>query len=426
MKEQIVYKKISELTLNPQNPRKNDNAVDKVALSIEKYGFRNPLVVDENGVVYCGNTRLKAAAKLKLKEVPCLVVKDLTEQQIREYALLDNKTNEIADWDYEMLKDELADLDLDDFELDWGFSDIDAPSVSYNKLADDFLFSPFSVLDGRKGDWMQRKRQWKALGIKSELGRDAECLQTNIGEKYGRKEMSGTSIFDPVLCELMYKWFNVEKGSIYDCFAGGSVRGIVADKLGYDYTGIELRKEQVDANIKNAKEIGVNPKWICDDSLNVDKYLEDETQDMIFSCPPYLDLEVYSNDERDLSNMEYDKFAEVYSQIIQKAVNKLKPDRFAVFVVGDVRDKNGFYRDFISLTKKCFINAGCLLYNDIIKIDPIGTAGIRARKTFESRKVVKVHQNILVFYKGNPKNIKLNYKDIKFADDGEFEVEEEL
>lgn len=121
MKEQIVYKKISELTLNPQNPRKNDNAVDKVALSIEKYGFRNPLVVDENGVVYCGNTRLKAAAKLKLKEVPCLVVKDLTEQQIREYALLDNKTNEIADWDYEMLKDELADLDLDDFELDWGF-----------------------------------------------------------------------------------------------------------------------------------------------------------------------------------------------------------------------------------------------------------------------------------------------------------------
>lgn len=121
MKEQIVYKKISELTLNPQNPRKNDNAVDKVALSIEKYGFRNPLVVDENGVVYCGNTRLKAAAKLKLKEVPCLVVKDLSEQQIREYALLDNKTNEIADWDYEMLKDELADLDLDDFELDWGF-----------------------------------------------------------------------------------------------------------------------------------------------------------------------------------------------------------------------------------------------------------------------------------------------------------------
>lgn len=118
-KEQIVYKKISELHLNEKNPRKNDNAVDAVAKSIEKYGFKNPIIIDSNGKIWCGNTRFKASKKLGLKEVPCIIADDLTEEQIREYALLDNKTNELADWDFDLLGEELAELDLSDFELDW-------------------------------------------------------------------------------------------------------------------------------------------------------------------------------------------------------------------------------------------------------------------------------------------------------------------
>lgn len=119
-KEQIVYIEVSKLKLNDKNPRKNDNAVDGVAKSIEKYGFKNPLIIDKNNVVFCGNTRLKASKKLGLKEVPCIVADDLTEEQIREYALLDNKLNEIAEWDYELLSEELSVLDLDEFELGWG------------------------------------------------------------------------------------------------------------------------------------------------------------------------------------------------------------------------------------------------------------------------------------------------------------------
>lgn len=423
-KEQIVYKKINELHLNERNPRKNDDAVDAVAKSIERYGFKNPLIVDSDGKIWCGNTRFKAARKLKLKEVPCIIADDLTEEQIREYALLDNKTNELADWDYELLGEELAELDLDEFELEWGINEnsyATNASQGKRKLSDEFMFTPFSVLDGRKGEWLERKRQWKELGIKSELGRDATCLETGIGEKYGRREMSGTSIFDPVLCELMYKWFCPNGGKIYDCFAGGSVRGVVAEKLGCDYTGIELRREQVDANIANASEIGVSPVWHCDDSLNVDNYLQDESVDMVFSCPPYFDLEVYSDDKRDLSNMAYNDFCRAYYDIIKKSISKLKPNRFAVFVVGDVRDKKGFYKDFISLTKKAFIDNGCLLYNEIIKLDPNGTASIRARKTFESRKVVKVHQNILVFYKGDPKKIKDNFGRVEVPEDNSFD-----
>ena len=124
-KEQIVYKKLSELHLNDRNPRINDNAVDVVAKSIEKYGFKNPLIVDSNGKIWCGNTRYKASKKLGLKEVPCIVADDLTEEQIREYALLDNKTNELAEWDFDLLGEELADLDLSDFDLDWGINEDD-------------------------------------------------------------------------------------------------------------------------------------------------------------------------------------------------------------------------------------------------------------------------------------------------------------
>lgn len=122
-KEKIVYKKVEDLKLNPKNPRKNDDAVNTVAKSIEKYGFKNPLIIDENNVVWCGNTRLKASKKLGLKEVPCIVASDLTEQQIRELALIDNKSSEIAEWDFDLLGEELLELDLGEFELDWGILD---------------------------------------------------------------------------------------------------------------------------------------------------------------------------------------------------------------------------------------------------------------------------------------------------------------
>ncbi len=134
-KEQIVYKKLSELHLNDRNPRINDNAVDVVAKSIEKYGFKNPLIVDTNGKIWCGNTRFKASKKLGLKEVPCIVADDLTEEQIREYALLDNKTNELAEWDYDLLGEELCELDLSDFDLDWG---IEEPQEEKQVEEDDF------------------------------------------------------------------------------------------------------------------------------------------------------------------------------------------------------------------------------------------------------------------------------------------------
>lgn len=122
-KEQIIYKKTSELRLNAKNPRKNDEAVETVIKSIQEFGFKNPLIIDSAGTVWCGNTRLKAARKLGIDEVPCIVADDLTEEQIRKLALIDNKSSEIAEWDFELLKDELADLDMSEFDLDWGIDE---------------------------------------------------------------------------------------------------------------------------------------------------------------------------------------------------------------------------------------------------------------------------------------------------------------
>ena len=159
--------------------------------------------------------------------------------------------------------------------------------------------------------------------------------------------------------------------------------------------------------------------WICGNSLNA-KALAAGEYDFIFSCPPYFDLEIYSDDPQDLSNMEYADFLETYRKIIEGCVDMLKENRFACFVVGDVRDrKTGCYRNFVSETIAAFEAAGAKLYNEIILVTPFGSLPQRAGRTFQrGRKVGKTHQNVLVFYKGNPKAIKETFKERNIADLG--------
>ncbi|MBR5227503.1 MAG: hypothetical protein IKV94_02585 [Clostridia bacterium] len=291
-------------------------------------------------------------------------------------------------------------------------------------LNDKFIIPPFSTFDTRQGYWQNRKDKWKALGIKSELGRDAQTFHMKdwadkkgkTGELSGNKLPSDTSIFDPTLCEICYKWFNVDGGKILDPFAGGSVRGIVANVLDYEYLGIDLSERQIEANYENAKEVLCDMtklKWINDDSINVDKYVDDESVDMIFTCPPYYDLEIYSDKENDLSNMSFEDFKKAYTVILKKCFKKLKDNRFGIIVIGDVRDKNGYYRNLIDITKSAICCEKIGFYNDIILLNSLASASLRAEGQFKaSRKVVKVHQNVLVFYKGNVKEIKNNFKEI--------------
>lgn len=219
---------------------------------------------------------------------------------------------------------------------------------------------------------------------------------------------SGTSIFDPVLCELVYRWFCPPGGTVLDPFAGGSVRGVVAAKLGRQYIGHELRAEQVAANRAQADELCAGddhmPAWIEGDSRNIDKTCADVRADLVFSCPPYADLEVYSDDPADLSTLAYDDFRAAYREIIAKACARLAPDSFACFVVGEVRDKRGNYINFVGDTVQAFRDAGLAYYNEAILITAVGSLPIRAGKQFSaSRKLGKTHQNVLVFVKGDGK-----------------------
>ena len=228
------------------------------------------------------------------------------------------------------------------------------------------------------------------------------------GDRETDPRHTGTSIFDPVLCELVYRWFCIPGGRILDPFAGGSVRGIVATKLGYEYVGIDLSSRQIKANREQANNIcdEIVPTWVVGDAREIKKKAKGE-YDLIFSCPPYHDLEVYSEDKKDISTLSYEDFIKAYRQIIKSCVSMLKEDRFACFVVGEIRDKKGFYKGLVPDTIRAFENAGARYYNEAILVTAVGSLPIRIGRQFiAGRKIGKTHQNVLVFFKGDPKNIK--------------------
>lgn len=110
---EIITKKIGEIIPYKNNPRKNDDAVEYVANSIKEFGFKVPVIIDKNNIIVAGHTRVKAAERLGIEEIPCIMADDLTDEQIKAFRLADNKVGEIAGWDFELLDMELIDIDLD-------------------------------------------------------------------------------------------------------------------------------------------------------------------------------------------------------------------------------------------------------------------------------------------------------------------------
>ena len=295
----------------------------------------------------------------------------------------------------------------------WGFDlfgDPVQPHKLRGPLAQRFIFPPFTLWDAASGVWQERKRAWLGMGIKSEVSRaDIRTydLPDYMQDRQPKGDAKGVSVFDPVLCELAYRWFCPPGGSVLDPFAGGSVRGVVACKLGRPYFGVELRVEQVEANYANAQEMGLpqpHPTWVQGDSSVVLRApTKNRKCDMIFSCPPYGDLEVYSDDKADLSNMGAAAFREAHRDIIAQCARRLADNRFAVYVVGDYRDKRtGLYTGFVGHTIDAFARAGMGLYNEAILTTPRGSLPMRVSAHFDrGRKLGKMHQNVLVFVKGD-------------------------
>ena len=447
-----------EIKFDKRNYRKHDKKNKSlIKKSLEKFGAGRSIVVDAEGEIIGGNGVYEQAQKLGLKTKivetdgsELVVVKrtDLKtdDEKRKALAVMDNSTSDTSEFDLELLTADFTVDELSDFGIELPEDEDEEEDEVKGNIAEDFIIFPCSILDQSNSKWQDRKKYWiKRLDINDNVNsregtfnkyglfnypktygcylkfKDKNHEQLSFEEfveKFNPPEFEeekqnifakGVSVFDPVLSELSCKWFSPYLGGkIFDCFAGDCFKGLVFALCGYEFTGIELRQEQVDDNINACKKFSnLNLKYICDDGQNVDKYLEKESQDLLFSCPPYYNIEVYSNLPNDASNQkDYCDFLKILDNAYSKSIKILKDNRFAVIVVGNIRDKQGFYYNFINDIINIFNKNDMFLLNELILKEPVNSRRFSSRGLFKSRKIAKIHQNILVFYKGNPKKIK--------------------
>lgn len=193
-KLQIVYKRPDEIIPYERNPRNNDGAVEAVANSIREFGFKVPVVIDKDGVIVCGHTRVKAAKKLGIEEVPCILADDLTEEQVKAFRLADNKTSELSEWDEVLLAlemDDIFNIDLEQF----GFEPLDdsimeeteeeKPEVEFTEVLgeeNNYLVLKFTT----EVDWLQALsvfdvKQVKALPTRKDGKVTEKMMRIGVG-----------------------------------------------------------------------------------------------------------------------------------------------------------------------------------------------------------------------------------------------------
>jgi hypothetical protein len=306
MGEEIKVRRVKIDTLIPDDRNANlgtDEGQKLLSEALKEDGAGRSVLADQKGRLIAGNKTVAQAKAAGIENAivvqttgdELVVVErvdvDLDSPQGRRMAVADNRISQIdLQWDEARLREFLREgieldayFDQDEIQriLAAGQPD-DEPAPDLSKLPsllERFLFVPFSVLDARSGPWRDRKAEWVSFGLKSEMGRGADDDGTERGLTYsasaqppsvyeaknkyeaevGRKvswdefyaanpdaaAQTNTSIFDPVMAELAYRWFCPPDGKILDPFAGGSVRGVVAELLKRRYTGIDLSKRQI-------------------------------------------------------------------------------------------------------------------------------------------------------------------------------------
>lgn len=408
---------ITDMLPHPKNPNKHSKEqIDRLVKVMQFQGVRHPIVVSKlSGHVVAGHGRLQAFKKLKMTQVPVDFQDFDNEDQEYAFIVSDNALQqEWAELDLSSINANMGDLGPDfDLEL-LGMKDLkidvsEKMDVDHAVLSEVMGAPPFTVFDTKQQYWQDRRRKWGQIVGDSSAGRDKQLISGGISGGIFDSINDATSVFDPVLAEIAVSWFSGSGAVVIDPFAGGSCRGLVAATLGRKYYGVDIRLEQIEENKKqldrcsNISEV-IAPAWICGDSANIRQLVQGVRPDLMFSCPPYADLEVYSQDPNDISNMEYGAFLEAYRHIIAECAAMLKEDSFAFWVIGEIRDKKGIYRGFVPDTISAFKDAGMELYNEAVLLNSVGTAAMRCGKAFKaSRKLTKIHQTVLVFVKGNPK-----------------------
>lgn len=154
----VVNRNINTLKPYEHNPRNNDNAVDAVANSIKEFGFKVPIIIDKDGVIIAGHTRYRASQKLGLTEVPCIIADDLNETQIKAFRIAENKTNDLAEWNDELLADELKDIVGEIDMTDFGFGDFELSMLTYDMEPEKFDDKLIEEYSAGSDDFLANKR----------------------------------------------------------------------------------------------------------------------------------------------------------------------------------------------------------------------------------------------------------------------------
>ena len=224
-----------------------------------------------------------------------------------------------------------------------------------------------------------------------------ETLNSNRSDRRHGVNNGKCSVFNPQLAQMILAAYAPMNGKIYDPFGGGGTRGYIATKMGYDYTGVEIREEEYNRVLAQMKEWNLNFKFILADSV---KYRPNESFDFIYTCPPYYDLEVYSDMEEDLSNApSYMQYLNMLQKVLNNCYDVLKKDSFAVFLVGNFRNKKGELEhlngDLITKAKE----VGFKLWDELIWMGASNVALTRCGKFEKNRKSVRMHEYIIILKK---------------------------
>ncbi len=243
------------------------------------------------------------------------------------------------------------------------------------------------------------KPNWETVKTLKELVGDAGETRNLVGKKMqllGSKYT--TSIFNPHLAQMILSAYCPPKAKIYDAFAGGGTRGFIASAMGHDYTGVEIRQEEVDRINNRMAELNTPFGITCCDSRVYP--IEPDYYDFSYSCPPYYDLEVYSTIDGDMSNVStYAEFLGMLKESLQVTYQGLKNDALCVWVVGDFRDKKGNLIDFAGDTARLGKEVGFNLHDKIIFWGASDIATQRVGQFAAHRRIVRVHETVIVFKK---------------------------
>lgn len=453
--------KIGELKPADYNPRKiSKDELARLCDSIERNGYAEPLIVnshpDRKNIIIGGHQRLKALEKLGWKKtdtIPVFFIPIADEQEERRLNIALNKIS--GEFDTKKLSAIFREFFEKGAEIiGSGFDEEEAKAISgkmndalqkyketpgqsdrLGNLAKNYILPPFTILDSRGGAWQDRKNVWK-----KRIGDLAATREGKLGsvESIMGAVNSGISIFDPVLSELVYAWFLPPNGKVLDPFAGDAAKSLVAAFQGNHYTGVDIRNDQLEEHRKTFEKWNLSDwaEFLHGDAAELDAVLpKGEKYDLVFTCPPYYDLEIYSDDEKDASGFgTYEEFLEFYEKVFTQAAARLNPNRFLVCVVGEIRDEKGNYRGFVKDNIAIFQKIGLNFYNEAIIVESGATAALRANNQMKkNRKLVKIHQNVLVFfngdldlapshknvlvfYNGDPDTIKDEFKNLKDAE----------